>query len=153
MKQIRNNVFETNSSSVHSISIDTSGLEPSYLSKNKDNKIVVKLGTFDKDDRLYTTQDEKLSYLITCLYYILGQPYTVAEFEEDLYADYRFKYIEEAVCKYANADGIIVTDIKDAYIDHQSVPYNDIEIISAYNDESIIEFIFNKYIKLHTYCD
>ena len=41
MKQCRNNVFETNSSSVHTISISKDGLDPRRLKKYKNNDIVV----------------------------------------------------------------------------------------------------------------
>lgn len=38
MKQVRNGVFETNSSSVHAISIDSSGREPSQFQLNEHGK-------------------------------------------------------------------------------------------------------------------
>ena len=58
MKQIRKNVFETNSSSVHTLQISKDGLEPSELKLNKDGNIEVEFGEFEKDYRIYSTQYE-----------------------------------------------------------------------------------------------
>lgn len=147
MKQCRNNVFETNSSSVHAISISKDGLEPSRLKKNKNNKIVVKLGTFDCCGEL-TTQNEKLSYLMTCMYYIYP------DIPDKNSCVYPYEGIKNVICKYANADDIILTNIDDAYIDHQSVPYDTGDlIINIYDEDSIINFIFNKYVTVKMYRD
>ena len=48
MKQIRKDVFETNSSSVHTLQISKDGLEPSELKLNKDGNIEVEFGEFGK---------------------------------------------------------------------------------------------------------
>lgn len=147
MKQCRNNVFETNSSSVHAISISKDGLEPSRLKKNKNNEIVVKLGTFECCGEL-TTQNEKLSYLMTCMYYICPD---ISDKDSHIYP---CENIKDVICKYANADGIVLTNIDDAYIDHQSAPYDTGDlIINIYDENSIIDFIFNKYITVKMYRD
>ncbi len=99
--QIRNQVFETNSSSVHSLVVSGNGLEPSELPQDKDGKILVDFGKFGKDYHLYESQEEKLSYLITLCYYTCGG------FEmEDVYEGSDFRCIEEAVCEYTGAAGI-----------------------------------------------
>ncbi len=147
MKQCRDNVFETNSSSVHAISISKDGLEPSRLKKNKNNKIVVKLGTFECCEEL-TAQNSKLSYLMTCMYYIYP------DISDKNSRVYPYESIKNVICKYANADDIILTNIDDAYIDHQSVPYDTGDlIINIYDENSIIDFIFNKYITVKMYRD
>ncbi len=71
-RQIRRNVFETNSSSVHSITFSNSGLESSKLETNADGEIIVKLGCFDGKNRVYKDQNSKLSYVITYLCYEQG---------------------------------------------------------------------------------
>lgn len=83
MRKIRKNVFETNSSSVHSIVYSKEGMEPCKFKLNKDGKIEVRFGNFDKDERIYDTQYEKLSYLITCLWYVSGNT-------DDIYDNYQF---------------------------------------------------------------
>lgn len=147
MRQVRNKIFETNSSSVHSLQIDGSGIEPSKLKIDKDGYINVEFGSFGKEYRIYSSQYEKLQYLITCLYYLHNSV-------EEIYDSYEFERICNAVCAYTGALGIkIVDDESRAYIDHQSIPYESIEIINTYDYDEIKNFIFNKYISLKTDCD
>ena len=147
MKQCRNNVFETNSSSVHAISISKDGLEPSKLYLDENDKIIVELGSFGCNDEL-TTQDEKLSYLMTCMYYIYPN---IPDKNSRVYL---YESIKNVICKYADADDIILTNIDGAYIDHQSAPYDTSDlIINIYDEDSIIDFIFNKYITVKMYRD
>lgn len=143
----RTGVFETNSSSVHSITVPKDGREPSKLEINKEGMIEVDFGQFGKERRLYTTQYEKLQYLITCLYYLSSFDYG------DIYDNYLFELIQDAVCDYTGAKGIRLLCETEPEIDHQSQPYSDIEIINVYNSEEIIDFIFNKYTILKTDCD
>lgn len=142
MKQCRNNIFETNSSSVHTISISKDGLEPSKLQMNENDEIIVELGRFTDYGKL-VTQEEKLSYLITCMYYV--EPAIVGNYDYCLWYD----CVKDAVCEYADAEDIVITNVDDAYIDHQSVPNfaSDI-IIDIYDKDSVIDFVFNKYVAL-----
>ena len=72
MKKIRNNVFETNSSSVHSLVINSEGLEPSNLKIDpKTDHIIVNTQYFGTEYNIYNDQEDKLSYLIT---YIIRFP-------------------------------------------------------------------------------
>lgn len=146
-KQIRNNVFETNSSSVHTLVICNDGREPSEFKLNKNGEIEVDFGQFGKDKRIYTSQYDKLSYLITCLYYLSG--YDIS----DIYDKWEFRKIQDVVCKYAGATGIKILCNLEPEIDHQSQPYSEIEIINVYDKEAIIDFVFNKYVSLKTDCD
>lgn len=146
-RKIRNHVFETNSSSVHTLVISKDGREPSNLKINKDGKIEIDFGTFDKNYDIYDSQYDKLSYLITCLYYLSGWEI------EDIYNKWEFEEIEKAICEYTGARGIKILGEKEPYIDHQSQPYSEIEIINAYDKDSVIDFVFNKYVSLKTDCD
>ena len=142
MKQCRNNVFETNSSSVHTISISKDGLEPSKLQMNENSEIVVELGRFTDYGKL-VTQEEKLSYLITCMYYV--EPTIVRDYDYCPWYD----CVKDAICEYADAEDIVITNVDDAYIDRQSAPNfaSDI-IIDIYDKDSVIDFVFNKYVAL-----
>lgn len=147
MRQCRGNVFETNSSSVHAISISKDGLEPSKLYVDENDKITVELGSFGCDGEL-TTQDEKLSYLMTCMYYIYP------DIPDKNSRVYPYEQVKKVICEYANIDDIILTNIDDAYIDHQSAPDDTGDlIINIYDEDSIINFIFNKYITIKMYRD
>lgn len=142
MKQCRNNVFETNSSSVHTISVSKDGLEPSKLQMNENDEIIVELGRFTDYGKL-VTQEEKLSYLITCMYYV--EPAIVRGYD---YCS-GYGYVKDVICEYADAEGIVITNVDDAYIDHQSAPdYADDIIVDIYDKDAIINFVFNKYVTL-----
>lgn len=147
-RKIREDVFETNSSSVHSLVISNDGREPSKFKLNKDGEIEIDFGQFGKDLCFYTSQYDKLSYLITCLYYL-------SEYDDisNIYDMWEFKRIQEAVCKYSGATGIKILGEQDPDIDHQSQPYSEISIIDIYDEDAIINFVFNKYVSLKTDCD
>lgn len=145
-KQIRNNVFETNSSSVHSLVYAERSLEPSELVINDDREIYIALGNFDQTYHIYKDQYNKLSYLLTCVYYL-------ADCEvENIYNHFYFEIIQKAICSYTGAKALKIQGLE-GYIDHQSVPDWDIEIIDAYDEDEIRNFVFNKNIWLKTDCD
>ena len=146
-RKIRNHVFETNSSSVHSLVISNDGREPSNFKLNREGKIEVDFGDFGKELRVYTSQYDKLSYLITCLYYLSS--YEV----DDIYEKWEFENIEKAICEYTGATGIKILGKVEPYIDHQSIPSYDIEIINTYDKDAVINFVFNKNVSLKTDCD
>ena len=146
-KQIRSNVFETNSSSVHTLTISTEGREPSTFKLNNEGKIEVDFGSFTNECKIYSSQYDKLSYLITCLYYLAG--YDV----DNIYDNLKFSYLEDAICKYTGATGIKIINKNEPYIDHQSIPYYDIELVNVYDEEAVINFVFNKFISLKTDSD
>jgi hypothetical protein len=146
-KQIRRRVFESNSSSVHTLSISNDGREPSEFKLNKNGEIEVDFGYFGRELGIYNSQYDKLSYLITCLYYLSGY------YIDSIYDKWEFINIEDAICEYTGATGIKILGKVDPYIDHQSIPEYDIGIINIYDKDMVINFVFNKYISLKTYSD
>ena len=148
-KKIRSGVFETNSSSVHSLVFSKEGLEPSVLPVDKNDKIITDFGEFGREYCIYNTQAEKLSYLITSLYYLSSGFDSV----EGVYDNYDFQTLEKYVCEYTGAAGIKILGETDPYIDHQSIPEYDIDIVNMYDKDSVINFIFNKNIALKTDSD
>ena len=147
MKKIRNNVFETNSSSVHALVYSPEGRQENKLKINKDGYIETDFGYFGKEYEIYDSQDDKLSYLMTCL------SYTCSMNIDEIYESYEFRNIEEAICNYTGAKGIKILGYVEAELDHQSVPYGSIEIINTYDEEEVVNFVFNKNIWLKTSCD
>ena len=147
-KQIRSNVYETNSSSVHTLVISNDGREPSKFILDKDGYLHIDYGEFDSTYNLYTEQYDKLSYLITLCYYCTNM------YNSEIRNTYQFKNIETAVKNYTGCTGIIIDGLQEPYIDHQSIPeYGDIGIIDIDNEDSIINFVFNSYVGLKTYRD
>ena len=158
-RQVRRNVFETNSSSMHSLSITNGTLQESYLYVDEhDNKVHTEFGEYDWEIEQYSTQSEKLSYLVTMLISTEGRGLqTVEEFFETE----GFKKINNVIREYCNCDGIVI-DSKlepdswtyngkteyylshDGYIDHQSCEdYENIDKFLEYYNTDIINFIFN----------
>ena len=138
-KALRKIVFETNSSSVHSIVISKDGLEPDHLPKDDDGYILAKFGQYNCSG-VYTSQSDKLNYLITQCFYL-------NRWNKNLEDDYHFKYIEKAVCDYSNAKGIKIIG-GEPEIDHQSLPEYELNFVNEYDEDSVQNFIFNKYITL-----
>lgn len=156
---IREGVWETNSSSVHSISISNKGMRKCKLKPKKDGYIHVKVRYWGTDLEYFPNQKDKLSYLLTCVAYLTGCGNGWADYS-NFYEDYRFKYIEEAVRHYYEETtgkydclGIKVDNLEKAEIDHQSIPEYDVPFVNVWNEKSIQEFIFNSYISLKTDCD
>ena len=145
MKTERYKMFETNSSSVHSLTIDSSGMEPSNLPV-KNGYVVVPFGEFDKSGD-YTSHIDKLSYLVTQCYYLCGLDIP------DRDNCYHFRQIEDAVCDYC--DGVKGIKIKggNPYIDHQSLPEYELNLVNEWDESSVQSFVFNKYITLTCSCD
>ena len=148
-KIIRQKMYETNSSSVHTLSIDSSGLKPSNLPMDEEGYILIDYGSFGKDLEYFKTQFEKLSYLVTCCYYVSSGFYL-----DDVYENYSFEQIQRAVCEYTGAKGIKILGKNDPDIDHQSQPEDDWDfVINIFDEEQVINFVFNKYVALKTDCD
>lgn len=114
MKKIRKNVFETNSSSTHSISIARG--DNSYLteipSPKKDGKIYINSGEYGWEVCVYHNVQDKLSYAAT---YALN------------YADHHLDTLTEVIKEFTGAEEVIYDNgIKSdnwgdhGYIDHQS---------------------------------
>ena len=144
-RNIRNEVYETNSSSVHSIVVMDSGLESSKFELDDEGYIVVPFGKFGKDVEYFTEQEDKLSYLITKLYYETGWDI------EDIVNSYEFHYLEEAIMSYVDGClGIKIDTSIEPEIDHQS---NYKDFIDWYDADAVIGFVFGKYIALKTSCD
>lgn len=161
--KIRRGVFETNSSSVHSLAISKDGMEKPNLRirrKKIDGKfyrfLYVPLGTFGKNHQLFTDQEEKLSYLVTIAYLTNG-----GRDLEHMEESYAYKDMEEEIVKYCNEAGYNVEGFyvdpkteKYADIDHQTIcDYYGIDDFYHIMGVNFVDFVFNKYISLETDCD
>ena len=66
-RQIRRKVFETNSSSMHSLTVEKLGVTEYLHVDEVENKVIVNYGEFGWGYDEYTDPETKLSYLITML--------------------------------------------------------------------------------------
>ena len=168
MKQIRRSVFETNSSSTHSVSISNKNshmANKACLSVDWDDFVHVEFGSFGWEQESYTEPYIKLQYLVTMLIETEGD--RIACKEELLELD-GFKLINDAVAEYCDCSGIYIdsefsintatwcsdgsTYVEhDGYIDHQSCEdYFSVEDFLNNYGVTATDFIFNTGIVLIT---
>lgn len=123
MKKIRNNVFETNSSSTHSLTIGRA-LGKDYVPYGKN----LKIKWFDEESTL-TTLQEKVSYLVSHIasWYV----YNAEDYEdliEQVKDNWDFKRIERYVKENFDKDIVFPKydgDIEDMIeINHQLISWN-----------------------------
>ena len=81
MKQVRRSVFETNSSSTHSITITHGKISNNDIHVDRDGYIHTELGDFGWEVCDYRGQAERLSYLVTML--AVKSDVTLWLYEED----------------------------------------------------------------------
>lgn len=169
-KQIRNNVFETNSSSSHSLSIPFEEDLGKYVKAHFDN-VDVTFGEYGWEEDILDTPLEKLEYLLTAVQYF-DKPFKNQEdyweySEEVLREKYNawinsseyFKWIKKALFNFNGSTINIVIDEYEkwnllGYIDHQSSYLLEEESVWNENEETfkknVIEFIFNPEYAVHT---
>ena len=153
--QIRRHVFETNSSSMHSLTLG--GHTTNTEVKLDEDKIYhTTFGEFGWSVEDYSGLDEKLQYILTMIVEIYRP-----ETEEAFYNLRDFKRVRDYFCSFTGAIDIVVDDagIKkgeygnyhNGYIDHQS--YEDYDSIDDFlNDngvDSIYQYLFEDVI-VHT---
>lgn len=100
MKKIRQGVFETNSSAVHTITIRNLKLSKSRF-RLKDGVLTTEFGEFDSKYGILNTPAEKLSYLVTlCTHSCIIDKSDWKWFKEQLENSGDFQYIEEDLKEY-----------------------------------------------------
>ena len=167
---IRRGVFETNSSSTHSVSIigrdkDTHAIEPSDVPETDDlvvderyNKVLSHFGEFGWGPEVYNSPAVKLSYLLTM---VAETDARNIKYPNEYFNTEGFKMINDVIANRCNCDGVFIDDdIRiasyesdpnttwidiDGYIDHQSYGINWTlkDFLSTY-DVTVEEFIFDK---------
>lgn len=83
MKIKRKAMFETNSSTIHSLILDLGDCKKTKLSRN--GRVIVRMGHYDSNTDILVTPREKLNWLFTMLFVqYMGNCYDKADFEEDI---------------------------------------------------------------------
>lgn len=141
MKTIRRSVFETNSSSTHSISI----IGKDNYQYPKQNTIHCEFGEYGWGYDKLNTVYEKLSYVLTMIQYKIGTSENLEEVQESLYYQWLSEMIKEHTGSTLEVSitGDKYYDI--GYIDHQSTDTLD-EYWSDIEEEfksNMREIIFN----------
>lgn len=158
MLQVRKKVFETNSSSTHSFTYDTTGKE---LTKeeiierfNKKSSLVylycgdlkIELGEYDWDWETFRQPDEKISYILTMIkshYKDINYNASEEEIVKYIKETVTFKEIEKFLRELnLEFDNIIFENLQYSYIDHQSV-ITEKELLENELNNDVIGFITN----------
>ena len=155
--QIRSNVFESNSSSMHSFTYCNTNMTNNNLVVDQyDNCVHTDLGEFGWEVRTYYDTAAKLAYILVAAASLTENSmwyYSKNEFEKTLQSfkeTDEYQRIEEAVKLRMNCDGIVINDRSEGYIDHQSLEYSSFdEWLSDTGADSVDEFIFGSII-IHT---
>lgn len=140
MKLIRTNVFETNSSSTHSLSVDWNA-DYTSITPESDGMINVWSYDFGWDRETFSEPMYKLSYVMIYL-----RDWT-RHLSDDIRSEYETK-LTEMVCEHTGAIGIAMTS-PEGYIDHQSVECHDLDYL--FQDMAEMKaFIFGRNSYLET---
>ncbi len=158
MINIRRSCFETNSSSMHSLTILNKGEDNYAIKIDDDGYINITFGEFGWEVEDYDSLEIKLQYILTMIMEIY-KPKT----EEEFYKLKDFKKVEKCVCDCTGAIGIKLKDCKikyeeeydyvshEGYIDHQSVEdYSSIDEFLKDNGVELDDYLFNSGVILHT---
>lgn len=157
MIKVRHNVFETNSSSCHSVTIVDRTLVASDLEVvedwdicNGEPTILVDLVGFCSWYD-HQSQNDKLAYLVEQIAYITDNEYALGwygneeeqrEAKERLYESEEFKELEDVICDHAGCKHIHIKEGASGYIDHDSVCCS-IEELKNYDlPGSYVSFVF-----------
>lgn len=131
---IRHGVFETNSSSTHSIVVNRNG-DYVGLTPNDDNEIAVRPNDFGWATDTFEKPEEKLSYLL-----IYIRDWIPVETLKLVYT----KRLLDMVKEHTGATNIYLDgDDNDGYIDHQSVEHGELECYFS-DPELMKDFVFGR---------
>ena len=177
-KQIRSGLWETNSSSSHTVYLTSENMQEDISELNKyiqdDGYLHIKFGKFGWEIKNYTDAYTKLQYALTmvveteCRYRPIQTEGESIVFEETE----GFKAIDSLIARVLDCAGVIVDSnmevsiyedywnkgttmigiTHDGYIDHQSSTddYNSLQDFLDYYDISLETFIFDSNVVLHT---
>jgi hypothetical protein len=128
LTNIRPNVFETNSSSTHSLVVCPGDLDPDDVAAQwvSTGKISIRPGEFGWEEDIHRDTKTKLSYLCTAAKHDLITGYTLADFIQEV--------------ENWTGCAVEIEDYCDGYIDHQSQDLPDLYLNTA---DARFQFLFH----------
>ena len=155
MINIRTNVFETNSSSSHSITIPYPlELNENEMEINEDGYIEVSLSQFCHWE--HESQMDRLAWLIQLLaneklgynpFWYHRNDEHWHELAEKLYATEEFQELSAEIADYASCRGIVLAELTSGYIDHDS-NYESMKIFLLEYGVDAVSFVFGNGIEM-----
>jgi hypothetical protein len=149
---IRTKVFETNSSSTHSISI-ISGDPKLYstISVDEDGTIELTGGQFGWEQMMFTSPIAKANYAIQDVF---GNRRSYNDDEDEIsflnfLKDEKLQMIFEVIKEHTKAKNIVINkeELKSGYIDHQSA---ETSMEAFESKQTLFDFLFNPNSYIHT---
>ena len=150
-RQIRKGVFETNSSSCHSICIAT-GLEQEEL--HFPDKVTFRYGEFGWEHKCLDTVEEKASYLYTAIYYMVHDSVDrwkeclmfIFETLKEYHVECSFEgyvKLEPWVSTYGDSPNLrFSVDIDYGYIDHSDATVDLVDALCSDKD-LLLSYLFS----------
>lgn len=136
MKIIRPQVFETNSSSCHSLVVNDHG-DYTSITPSEDGLIYIRAVDFGWSHETFSSPEDKLSYVAIYL-----RDWTTHRSDRDVMEG----TLNRVVLDHTGAIGLIFPDNSDwngGYIDHQSVECHDLDYL--FEDDAVMKaFIFDR---------
>lgn len=135
MKKIRKNVFETNSSSSHSITICTDSPIDDTIKLDENSNVVLNGGRFDWGYELYNDALTKANYCAI----------------DQMYNNSNIEMLKYVIKKFTKCNDVIINisdewnDSNYSYIDHQSRGESN-QVFES--EETLVQFIFSSYSEL-----
>lgn len=136
--QKRTGVFETNSSSTHSVSICNNGNLSCKVKSNYRKEIIATGRYFSSGPSIYNSFDEKLSFLITLIFRCCNNVEDIVEKKEDT----RYKLLEKVVKEHTGLVLNVLPDISQGPI-FGDVHDEDASEIVFKSEENLASFLFN----------
>ena len=133
MKKIRESVFETNSSSCHSLSIKSDDILLDYLIPDKEGNINIYTDGFGWAWEKYNNAYAKASYCLTGINYVDNKSKALTNLKEVIQ--------EQTLCNNVNL--FFKKANSSCYIDHQSVENGEMNNL-LFDKLKLFNFIFNK---------
>ena len=155
-KVIRKSIFETNSSSVHTLTFKCANkLDDCQIPVSKTGKMRIRVQYFGKNDETYWDQETKLAYLIVlCMKgrYDHGRE-DFKEKVEELEDSYQWDDVVNSIKEHVPGLKEIVPVYQEGWgMDHQAS--GNIEYIDDFlGSITPAEFVFCRELGLHTTCD
>jgi len=128
--KIRSGMFETNSSSMHVISVDGKPTYDQMIKPNRNGKIILRGGWFCREWRVYRSARSKAAYCLTFAYRVrdIGVPSWINDRlwkletpEEALdKSRYLIDMLKRVIENHTGHEVVFVWDIENWIIDHQS---------------------------------
>jgi hypothetical protein len=137
MKNIRSNVFETNSSSSHSLTIGNSDIVLDKILPDENGIIYLNGGEFGWEyDRHYSALTKANYCAIACHYNDYGNitHYNNSSFNEEM--------LIEVIKEQTGAKEVVLNIDNNSYIDHQSIESGILDEVFE-SKENLRNFIFN----------